>query len=218
MSGRDLLDFQLDDDHVYRLNGSIIPGCTSILKGLGCYAGLRFLSEEDREWHGERGRAIATMVELSVNRTLDKRTLDHIVKPYLPGWKRAQNDLGITVLELNGKPFAEVPLCHPVLKFGVKPDLVAHVKAFKDSGPIEIKATASHSPATAIQTAAQMVAVRYVMPKIGKLRVGLRLMPKEPYYDFRVYNDPMDEATWISMLHTFNWLTKHNLLRQNGGR
>lgn len=211
-------DFQLDDNHVYRLNGAVISGCTEVLKGLGCYAGLRFLSEADREWHGNRGRAIAMMVELSVRGVLDKRTLDSTVRPYLIGWERAQNDLGICVLKLDGEPFVEKPLCHPTYRYGVKPDLVAHVAAFKDSGPVEIKATANHSAVTAIQTAAQLIAVRYAMPEIGKLRGGLRLMPKEPYYDFRIYNDPMDEVTWISMLNTYRWMDKYKLLRTNGGR
>lgn len=211
-------DFQLDDDHVYRLNGSVIAGCTSVLKGLGCYAGLNFISEADREWHGERGRAIAMMVELSVRGTLDKRTLDSTIKPYLTGWERAQNDLDITVLQLNGEPFVEIPLCHPTYRYGVKPDLVAHVAAFKDSGPVEIKGTANHSVVTGVQTAAQLIAVRHAMPEIGKLRAGLRLIPKEPYYDFRIYNDPMDEVIWISMLNTYRWMDSHKLLRTNGGR
>jgi hypothetical protein len=212
------LDFSLDDNHVYRLKGEVIPGCTSVLKALGCYAGLEFISPEERQWHGERGHAIAKGVELSCRGELDKRTIDKTVRPYMVGWERAQNDLGIAALRLHGEPFAEVPLCHRVYKYGVKPDVVGHVAAHKDTGVIEIKATANRGPATAIQTAAQLIAVRAVMPGIGKLRAELLLLPKEPYYKFRVFTDPMDEVTWISMLNTYRWLSAHKLLKQNGGR
>lgn len=212
------MDFQLDDNHVYRLDGQIIPGCTSVLKAMGCYAGLEFLSPEELEWHGNRGKAIMMGVELSVRGTLDKRTLDKTVRPYMVGWERAQKELGISVLQLNGAPFVEVPLCHPVHKFGVKPDIIASVKAFRDSGTIEVKATANYHPGFAIQTASQLMAVKAVMPEIGKLRACLRLIPKEPYYDFRIYDDRMDEVVWVSMLNTYRFLVSHKLLKLNGGR
>lgn len=208
------MDFSLDDNHVYRLNGQIIPGCTSVLKALGCYAGLEYLSPEDLQWHGERGHAIAKGVELSCRGELDKRTLDKTVRPYLIGWERARSELQIEVLNLNQEPFVETALCHPVMKYGVKPDVVAYVHSFKDSGVIEIKATAADNPATAIQTASQLIAVRTVLPKIGKLRASLRLLTEEPYYKFKVYDDPMDETTWLSMLNTYRWLNAHKLLKQ----
>lgn len=207
------MDFTLDDNHVYRLDGRVIPGCTSVLKALGCYRGLEFISPQDREWHGERGKAIASAVELSARGTLDKRTLDKTVKPYMIGWERAQNDLGIRVLDFNGAPFVEVPLCHPVMKYGVKPDVIAWVETWKDSGAVEIKATANDNPATGIQTAAQLIAVRAVMPEIGRLRASLRLLTAEPFYRFKVYDNPMDETTWLSMLNTYRWLDAHKLLK-----
>ena len=214
----ELPEVELDEHHIYRLDGAIIPGCTSVLKALGCYAGLEFISEADREWHGDRGRAIASAVELSVRGTLDKRTLDKTIKPYMTGWEQAQKDLGIAALTLNGRPFVEVPLCHRTYKYGVKPDVVARVEAFKDSGTVEIKATANRYAAEALQTAAQLIAIRTVMPDIGKLRASLLLLTEPPYYKFKVYNDPMDEVNWISMLNTYRWLKEHKLLRENGRR
>lgn len=208
----------LDDDHVYRLDGKIIPGCTSILKAFGCYDGLRFLSKEDREWHAERGRAIAKMVELDTRGTLDKRTLDRVVRPYWPGWEKAKRELGIKVLTINGEPFVEKILCHRMPAYGVKPDVVAYVEAYGGSGVIEIKATAQHSAATELQTAAQLLAVRQVLPEIGKVRIGLRLFPDPPYYEMKPYDERSDEAVWKSMVNTYNWLVSKKFLRSNGGR
>jgi hypothetical protein len=157
---------------------------------------------------------VHSAVEYSVKGTLDRRTLVEEVRPYLTGWERAVNDLGIEPLIFRGEPFVEIPLCHPLYRYGVKPDVVAFVRMFKDSGPIEVKATSAHAPATGIQLGSQLIAVRHVLPEIGKLRLGLRLLPVEPFYDYRIYNDPADEAIWLSLLNSFNWLTKHKLLKE----
>src|SRR5687767_12501840 len=195
-----MAELELDvDSHRYTLDGVVIPGCTQVLTAMGATPGFNFLSPDDLEFYRSRGHAVHSAVEYSVKGTLDRRTLVDDVRPYLTGWERAVNDLGIEVLKLNGEPFVEIPLCHPVYRYGVKPDVVARVRMFKDSGPIEVKATSAHAPATAIQLGSQLIAVRHVMPNIGKLRIGLRLLPEEPFYDFRVYDDPTDEAVWLSL-------------------
>lgn len=211
-----MANLTLDENHVYRLDGQIIPGCTSVLKAFGFYRFLEFLPEDEREWHGDRGRAIAKAVELSLRGTLDRRTLDKTVRRYMPGWEKAAKELGITVLMLDGEPFVERKLHHPIHRYGVTPDMVVRIQALRDSGPVEIKATANNSIATPIQTACQLLAVRTVMPEIGKLRASLRLLPEAPYYDLKVYQDPMDEVHWISLLNTYRLLTKHKLLRRDG--
>lgn len=209
-------ELELDiDSHRYTLDGVTIPGCTQVLTAMGATPGFNFLPIEELEFYRSRGHAVHSAVEYSVKGTLDRRTLVEEVEPYLRGWEEAVEVLGIKPLPLNGEPFVEIPLCHPAFLYGVKPDVVAYVEAFKDSGPIEIKATSAHAPATAIQLGAQAIAVRHVMPKIGKLRMGLRLLPKEPYYDFRIYNDPGDEAIWLNLLFSYNWLKKHKLLKEN---
>lgn len=209
-------ELELDiDSHRYTLDGVTIPGCTSVLAAMGATPGFNFLSPSDLEFYRSRGHAVHSAVEYSVKGTLDRRTLVEEVRPYLKGWERAVNDLGIEPLKFRGEPFVEVPLCHPLYRYGVKPDVVAFVGMFGDSGPIEVKATSAHAPATGIQLGSQLIAVRNVMPDIGKLRLGLRLLPVEPFYDYRIYNDPADEAIWLSLLNSFNWLTKHKLLKEN---
>jgi hypothetical protein len=208
-------ELELDiDSHRYTLDGVTIPGCTSVLAAMGATPGFNFLSPSDLEFYRSRGHAVHSAVEYSVKGTLDRRTLVEEVRPYLTGWERAVNDLGIEPLIFRGEPFVEIPLCHPLYRYGVKPDVVAFVRMFKDSGPIEVKATSAHAPATGIQLGSQLIAVRHVLPEIGKLRLGLRLLPVEPFYDYRIYNDPADEAIWLSLLNSFNWLTKHKLLKE----
>lgn len=204
------LDFDLDA-HRYTLDGAQIPACTAILTAMGASPGFNFLSPSDLEFYRSRGHAVHSAVEYSVKGTLDHRTVVEEVKPYLEGWNRAVEDYKIEVLDLDGEPFVEKPLCHPLFRYGVKPDVVARIG--KESGTIEIKATSAHAPATGLQLAAQLLAVKRVMPKIGDMRIGLRLLPKAPYYDLRYYVDKSDEATWISFVNTYHWLTRHKLLK-----
>lgn len=211
-----MAELELDlESHVYTLDGVRIPGCTQVLAAIGATPGFQWLNPQQLEFYRDRGTAVHSCVEFSVRKSLDRRTIDPQVKGYLIGWERAQNDLQIEVLDLDGEPFVEMPLCHPIYRYGVKPDVVAYVGIYGDSGPVEIKATSVHCPATGIQLGSQLIAVRHVMPTIGKLRLGLRLLPDEPYYDAKVYTERSDEAVWLSMLNTYNWLTQHKLLKEN---
>lgn len=207
-------ELELDvDSHRYTLDGVTIPGCTQVLTAMGATPGFNFLSPEDLEFYRSRGHAVHSAVEFAVKGTLDHRTLVEEVRPYLIGWEQAVKDHGIEVLEIDGEPFVEKPLSHPLFRYGVKPDVIARIG--RESGPIEIKATSAHAPATGLQLAAQLLAVRQVMPKIGNMRIGLRLLPKPPYYDLKHYTDKTDEAVWLSLLNGFNWLTRHKLLKEN---
>ena len=205
------------DSHVYSLDGVRIPGCTQVLAAMGCTPGFNFLTADQLEFYRSRGHAVHKAVELSIRGELDKRTLDQKeVKPYLIGWERFCNDHKVDVNRVDGEWLVEKHMCHKIFRFGVTPDVVGYVDG--QYGVIEIKATSAHAPATGLQTAAQLLAVRHNGFGDGNLRMGLRLLREEPYYDMRHYTERSDEAVWLSLLNCFGWLTKHKLLRQNGGR
>lgn len=210
------------ESHRYTLDGVQIPGCTQVLAAMGATPGFNFLTAEQLEFYRSRGHAVHKAVELSIRGELDKRTLDKKeVRPYLIGWERFCNDHKVDVWDFEEAPFVERPLHHPYLRYGVTPDIVAYL-----DGPetmIEIKATSAHAPATGLQLAAQAMAVHGVYRAKGIMlpdfdRVGLRLLREEPYYDLRYYTERSDGAVWLGALNLFNWLTKHKLLKQNGGR
>ena len=211
------LEMEFDDlEHRYSLGGVTVPGLTSVLQHTGIAPGFWFLSREDQEFYSSRGQAVHKCVELSVRKTLDRRTIVQEVRPYLIGIERFFADHKVEVLEYEGGPFAERPLIHKTFRYGCRPDLV--VRIGDRTGVCEVKATSAHSPATAIQTAGQLLAVRHVMPRVGVMRVGLRLLKTEPWYDLKWYDERSDEAVWLSALNLYNFQVKHKLLRQNGGR
>ncbi len=211
----ELPELELDENHRYTLDGVTIPGCTQVLAAMGCTPGFNWLTPEQLDFYRSRGHAIHKAVELAVCGTLDKRTIAAEINPYLIGWDRFAEDHQVEVLEVDGEPFIERQLYHPAYRYGVTPDVVAIVDGHKSV--VEIKATSAHAPATGIQLAAQLLAVRQVLPDLPKvvLRIGLRLLPEEPYYDLRYYNERSDESTWIGLLNSYNWLSQHRLLKEN---
>lgn len=216
-------DLELEpEEHIYRLGGVEIPGCTNVLTAVGAAPSFWFLTAEELQFYRDRGKAVHRAVELTIRGTLDRR-LPEWIKPYLIGWERFMNDYNVEVINVPGKglpsaPFVETPLHHGSLRYGVMPDVVAHVKRSANPRPIELKATSAHSAATQIQTAAQDLAVEDALGcKLDGPRYACRLLPEEPYYDPMEYKERGDRSTWIGMLSTFNWLTRHNprALRSN---
>lgn len=213
----ELPELELDDlTHVYRLDGAIIPGCTAVLASMGAAPGFNFLTPDELEFYRSRGHAVHKAVELSIRGGLDKRTLDvKEVKPYLRGWEKFCEEKKVEVFRLDGDLFTEIPLHHPSFRYGVTPDVAGSADlgdGKRQSGVIEIKATSAHAPATGLQLAAQLLAVRSKLPKIGTMRVGLRLLTEHPFYDMRPYSERSDEAVFLSLLNGFNWRSKHKLL------
>lgn len=211
----ELPELELDEDsHRYTLDGVTIPGCTSVLSAMGATPGFNWLTLQQLDFYRSRGKAVHKAVELAVCGTLDHRTIADEIKPYLIGWDRFSNDHKVNVLILNDGhgPFVERPLHHSVFRYGVTPDVVAKVDGA--SGVIEIKATSAHAPATGLQLAAQLLAAREKIPGLGPMRLGLRLLPKEPFYDMRYYTERSDEAVFLSLLNSYNWLAKHKLLKE----
>lgn len=210
----ELPELELDENHIYRLDGVQLPGCTAVLSAMGATPGFNFLTPDDLEFYRSRGHAVHRAVELAVKGTLDKRTIVAEVNPYLIGWDRFCEDHKVEVVEVDGEPFVERQLYHSAYRYGVTPDVVAAVDGH--DAVVEIKATSAHAPATGLQLSAQLLAVRQAV-KLPKdvARIGLRLMPKEPYYDMKHYTERSDEAVWLSMLNTFNWLQRNKLLKEN---
>jgi len=211
----ELPELELDQNHIYRLDGVQIPGCTAVLSAMGCTPGFNWLTPEQLEFYRSRGHAIHKAVELAVCGTLDKRTIAAEINPYLIGWDRFCEDHKVEVMEVDGEPFVERQLYHPAFRYGVTPDVVATVDGH--SAMVEIKATSAHAPATGLQLAAQLLATRYEILSLPKvvLRIGLRLLPDEPYYDLRYYNERSDESVWLSLLNSYSWLAQHKLLKEN---
>lgn len=207
-----------DLDHKYSLRGVEIPSCTRVLTAVGAAPSFWFLTEQELKYYQDRGSAVHKTIELLIKGKLDKRGPKWL-KPYIAGWERFANDYNVEVIDFDHEstvgmlcgPFVERPLHHEIYRYGVTPDVVAKVNGIVSV--IEIKATSSHSPATAIQCSAQAMAVGQALDCENIDRWAVRLLPDEPYFEPKHFTERGDRSTWIGMLSTYNWLTRHNMIK-----
>jgi len=82
-------EITIDEKHVYRLAGRIIPGVTSIIKACGLID-LQWATKRDMD----RGTAVHRAVHLYELDDLDERSLDPVVPPYLAAWKAFKAETG----------------------------------------------------------------------------------------------------------------------------
>lgn len=178
--------FSYDDkEHIYHLNGKIIPSCTQILREEGI-SNYDFCDESDLMF----GKAGHKITELWDKCNLDIETVDEMLYPYLLGYQKFLKDFKVSVLP----EWIEKPAYSLKFEYGVTPDRVAMVNG--KLSVYEIKFSSSLSKSTAIQTAAQKIAVEEQSKLKIKQRIGLRLAPNS--YDISFYNKPTDERVFLS--------------------
>lgn len=107
------LQFQ-EEAHLYSVGGEgILPSITEILKAEGITS-----YQEGNDWAMTRGQYIHRAVELFEEGTLDEESLSGGLRNYLDSyrlWREAVNFVPQVV---------EVPLWHPLHKYGGTPDLI----------------------------------------------------------------------------------------------
>lgn len=217
----DDFEFELEpDDHRYILNGSEVPATTRVLElARNSLAGVpRLVLEKARL----RGNEVHKAIELFMRNDLDKRMLRREVKFRLDRWQRFMDFHKVEPLELPTKNYfhnffggqlLEVPLVHPVFKFGVTPDVGLCIVE-GDPALVEIKAVSVHGDATALQTASQQGTINHFLEPHG-IRVQERWsvrLTSDDRPDVRRYKDPTDWATYLSFLNVSRWRAVHKIL------
>lgn len=99
------------ENHVYYVNGEVVPSVTQILKEAGLV---------DTTWFTEfgrwRGSAVHKATHYFDEGDMDRRTLDPVVKPFVADWKRFREDTGFT------PTLIEKPLYEPIYGYCGTPD------------------------------------------------------------------------------------------------
>ena len=191
----------LDDAHVYRLDGQVIPGCTEVIRAAGLmdYDGAPEDVMERARW---RGSAVHRACWFDDEGTLDEEKLAAEVWPYLLAWRAAKDTLGITITSRDFLAI-EAPIYHAILRYGVTPDRLIR----RPDGmccAIDLK-TGSLQPWMAIQLAAQVMAVGGSWYH----RIACRLAPsRTPPFIYRIYprsEIAADFAVFQGALAIYNW-------------
>jgi len=179
-------NFTFDElNHIYRLDGQVIPSVTQILQEEGI-TDYSYCDDSDKEF----GKAGHLTTELWDKRILDIKTVSDPLIPYLNGYKRFIKECKVKII----REWIEKPTYSLKWRYGVKPDRLAKVN--NKLTVYEIKFSTSTNPGTAIQTAAQKIAIEEQTKLKIKQRLELRLLPDD--YKLEYYNRLSDERIWLS--------------------
>lgn len=127
---------------------------------------------------------------------LDEDSIDDAVKPYLEAWKKFLIEMQVEVIS------SEQPLHHPTMNYAGMLDRQANVGGRPYI--LDIKATASLSPATGIQLAGYHA----MLEQPHNRRAAVQLKPNGNYV-FEEYSDENDWPTFVSLLTINNWRKNH---------
>ena len=190
------------EGHRYTLNGQSIPGCTSILQGVGL-VNLDFIQKEVLE----RASAIGTQVhdyttwweddeldlaDLAPFPNIESRVMGWVEFCNEWQWKSEIKEIPIGI-KINGMTFGMIPDRIGSGNFGPKGERVPAVA--------EIKCTSQFSYAHAIQTAAQALPSKSNGNMVK--RYGVRLLEKPirgKRYELKEFDQANDERIFLAAL------------------
>ncbi|WNO05978.1 hypothetical protein [Rhodoferax mekongensis] len=187
-----------EEAHIYRLNGNIVPGVTSILKPLTDFS---MVKTEVLESASKFGRAVHKACELDDLGELDEGSLDPALRPYLIAWRKFTADYQCEW------EVVEQLVYHSALNYAGTPDRYGKVKG--RAAVVDIKSVSgTMSPAVGPQLAAYKNAIPGVPPVCD--RIGVQLKPDGTYVA-KNYIDRNDWPVFCSLLTLRNWCSHHNI-------
>lgn len=189
----------LDDEHVYRYGGQVVPGVTEVLSDL---ADFSMVDPDVLARKADLGRRVHFAVQLDHENDLDESTIEHDVAPYLAAWRRFCTEHVVEVLA------GEQQVHHVALGYAGTLDLVIRV----DGGPpvcTDVKTPVRVPRAAGPQTAAYVAArnSRGEQPTVLH-RAALKL-GDDGRFRFLPLQDPNDFAVFCACL------TRHRFLKAN---
>jgi len=106
----------IDNNHIYRLDGAVIPGVSEILKNAGIID-VRFYNE----WHANRGTQIHRGCALILNQQLDWSTVDREIAGCLGTFEAFVRQSGVKPVAIEQPVYRETP------RYAGTPDLVGEI-------------------------------------------------------------------------------------------
>lgn len=170
--------------HVYRLDGEVIPGITSVLKRAGIIDD-RFYSAEARD----RGSAVHTAIEYLQEGDLERKTLAPLLVPYVEAWERFRDEMGWEPIE---RP--ELLVGSETLRFATRIDGVGRMKGDPRIGIGNWK-TGQPEPWHPIQSAGEAIAFAETCGRATTLALRRFAVYLRPDGTFRFHEHKPSEAT-----------------------
>src|SRR3990167_6406681 len=197
-------DLTLDENHIYRYGGVIVPSVTQILQGVGL-TDFSAVPVERLDASGKFGVAAHLACELSDKETLDENSLHPALLPYLTGWEIYRQEYGLTFTAI------EAQLYSPLYRFAGTIDRICKCRIDDSPLIIDIKSGADN-PAIAIQLAGYELLAREVFGLKGKIKRLAAFLNDKGTYSVKEYKDKNDVNIFLAALSVYNFRKKNNLL------
>jgi hypothetical protein len=184
-----------DERHVYRWNGDIVPGVTSVLDRL---SNFEFVSAADLERARKLGSAVHTATELDDRGDLDEATVSPVVEPYLAAYRKFRAEVAPKWERIEERVF------HPLHGYAGTLDRVGDV--LRKRALLDIKSGVPN-PVVRLQTAAYLEAWccnRTDSPSHYS-RFALYLRADGTYSLREVVNGRNDFRVFLSALNLYQW-------------
>jgi hypothetical protein len=189
--------------HVYRLEGAIVPNVTRVLEDVYDWEAV---AAERLERKRQIGQAVHAAIVLDLCGDLDERSLDPQIVGYFEAWRRL----------LREKRFAcrlkECPVGSWRYRYAGTFDLAGEMSG--SDALLEVKTSATLSPAAALQTAAYAYAAAE-MDLLGSQTKRFALhLGSDGAYRLEPHTGKNDFAVFLACLSRHNWCARHGLLKE----
>lgn len=194
--------FQFDDaTHTYRVDGSILPSVTTIIKPLfgDFYTRLDKHVLEDAAQRGTAVHALTEHIDRGDPFDIDDYGAD--MGGYRDAWRAFLRDSRAVIIGIEGRNY------HPALRYAGTYDRLMDIDG--ERGILDIKTTSQLMPQTAIQTEGYRLIEEAWHPRPGRLRRWAVQLRADGNYRFEEYHDPADTAVFLGLLAAHNWRMSH---------
>lgn len=176
-----------DSEHVYRLDGRVIPSVTGILRDEQFIDATWFT-----EYSRDRGTKVHQAIEFYDAGDLDEETLDPVLWPYVTAWQRFKQEANVTI------EASEVRLASEVYGFAGTIDKLATIGSTK--AIVDLKTSATVEAWWAIQLAFYHILLNEPVRK----RYAVQLN-NDGSYRLHEFRDRRDRGVALAALTINQW-------------
>jgi hypothetical protein len=183
------------DKHEYRINGSVVPSVTQVIRIASDHSGI---PAHVLEFARNRGIAVDEACGLYDMDDLDESVLHSDLVPYLDAWKAFKKDFCPEMVEI------QQALYHPILGLAGTPDrrCIIGSRSRKRKTILDIKATAQIEKTVQLQLSGYNLLCNDWADDLLCVR-----LQKTGEYEIQYFKP--DHASFLSFFGVYKWMRKH---------
>jgi len=189
--------------HLYRINGSVVPNVTRVLRDLYSWESV---SAQTLERKRQIGTAVHRAIELDVQDDLDESSIDPQAAGYFDAWRRFGKERRFACR------LAERQVGSHKFRYAGTLDLVGDLGG--SDVLIDIKITYQLHPASGLQTAAYLHAASEMRLMCASAKRFALCLQADGTYRIQPHQDRNDFAVFLSCLSRHNWCLVHKLIKE----